>query len=528
MGHRSICIGSDPVAKRCDALVMGYRARFAFAVALISASYACPVAATTFEDPNPPSPPSSSSTHATGGSVTTGACPSGDCTFHTFTSDGSFHVTDTALTSVDVLVVGGGGAGSPNGGGGGGGEVVVVQDVSVGIITVVTVGDGGGPLDHGSDSAFGDIKAKGGLWNENDDGAGGSSGGSSGNLGGGKGSCGWCNCDGGGGGGAGNPGDTGNNGLGADGGDGIISDMSGSDKYYGGGGAGFGITGLSGDGGQGGGGDDGRISGRANTGGGGGGGCIAEGNSPGTGGSGVVIVRYTTPAESAALVAPSEAPNDASPPSSDIEQDDTLEMKEKAERTRDAMLTGVTNAKLKKKAKLLADAAISGKKVRKMSAKLTAPDEDTACSDYYTKAGISSSLGACIATAAFRHRSLAAMAYDIFVFFNEAEVDDATLTAAENLLKAEGVMGVETSDPIDPITELGTIDGVDSSILETFKMEASAAAALVSPSPPPLPPSPSSSRTLPPPNLIRDEDDHAPTTLNIFLLLATTALNFLL
>ena len=36
------------------------------------------------------------------------------------------------------------------------------------------------------------------------------------------------------------------------------------------------------------------------------------------------------------------------------------------------MLDGVTDAKLKKKAKLLADAAIGGKKVRKMSAKLTA------------------------------------------------------------------------------------------------------------------------------------------------------------
>jgi hypothetical protein len=41
------------------------------------------------------------------------------------------------------------------------------------------------------------------------------------------------------------------------------------------------------------------------------------------------------------------------------------------------MLNGVTDAKLKKKAKLLADAAISGKKVRKMSAKLTASDADT-------------------------------------------------------------------------------------------------------------------------------------------------------
>ena len=106
------------------------------------------------------------------------------------------------------------------------------------------------------------------------------------------------------------------------------------------------------------------------------------------------------------------------------------ETKEKAEKTRDTMLDGVTDAKLKKKAKLLADAAISGKKVRKMSSKLTAPDEDTACSDYYAKAGLSSSLGACIATAASRRRSLAATTYDVSVFFSEAEVDGVTLTAA--------------------------------------------------------------------------------------------------
>jgi len=196
------------------------------------------------------------------------------------------------------------------------------------------------------------------------------------------------------------------------------------------------------------------------------------------------------------------------------------ETKEKAEKTRDTMLSGVTDAKLKKKAKLLADAAISGKKVRKMSAKLTAADEDTACSDYYTKAGLSSSLGACIATAASRRRSLAATTYEVSVFFSEAEVDDSTLTAAENSLKAEGVTGVETSDPIDPITELGTIDGVDSSTLETFKTEASAAAATMPPSPPP--PSPQ------PPNLIQDDDDHAAHTRGLVPLLVISTLHILL
>ena len=184
------------------------------------------------------------------------------------------------------------------------------------------------------------------------------------------------------------------------------------------------------------------------------------------------------------------------------------EKKEKAQKTRDTMLNGVTDAKLKKKAKLLADAAISGKKVRKMSAKLTASDADTACSDYYSKAGISSSLGACIATATSRRRSLAATAYDVSVFFSEAEVDDSTLTSAANSLKAEGVTGVDTSDPIDPITELGTIAGVDSSTLETFKTEAAEAAAMTPSSPPPPPMSPPPPKPAPP-NLILDDDDGA-------------------
>ena len=181
-----------------------------------------------FEDPNPPSPPLTSSTHASGGSVTTGACPSGDCTFHTFTSSGTFQVTDAALTTVDVLVVGGGGAGGTYGGGGGGGQVVESEGVSVGTNTVVTVGLGGPPLSNGYDSVFGDVIAKGGLWNTNGDGAGGRSGGPNGNIGGLRGTCAWCNCNGGGGGGAGSPGNAGDgDGYGGDGGDGIVSEMSG-------------------------------------------------------------------------------------------------------------------------------------------------------------------------------------------------------------------------------------------------------------------------------------------------------------
>ena len=204
--------------------------------------------------------------------------------------------------------------------------------------------------------------------------------------------------------------------------------------------------------------------------------------------------------------------------------------KEKAEKTRDAMLSGIKDEKMKKKAKLLADAATTGKKVRKMSAKLTAPDEDTACSDYYAKAGLSSSLGACIATVASRRRgrALTATTYDVSVFFSDAEVDDSTLTAATNALKAEGV-SVEIND-VDPIVELGTIEGVDSSTLETFKAQATAAAATMPPSPPPPPVSspPPPPPPPPPPDLIKDEDDAAATPRDFLVALLLACVTLLL
>ena len=129
---------------------------------------------------------------------------------------------------------------------------------------------------------------------------------------------------------------------------------------------------------------------------------------------------------------------------------------------------------------------------------------------------------------ASRRRSLAATTYDVSVFFSEAEVDEATLSSAENSLEAEGVMGVETSDPVDPIAELGTIEGVDSGILESFRTEAAAAAATMPPSPPPPPNSPPPPGP-PVPNLnLVDDDDHAPAAHGLIFLLTITALNFLL
>ena len=79
-----------------------------------------------------------------------------------------------------------------------------------------------------------------------------------------------------------------------------------------------------------------------------------------------------------------------------------------------AILADFSDARLKAKVKLLADAAIAGVKVKRLKAKLTADSEDTACSDAFTIAGMSASDGACVATAASsgKRRRLSSTTYE--------------------------------------------------------------------------------------------------------------------
>jgi hypothetical protein len=106
--------------------------------------------------------------------------------------------------------------------------------------------------------------------------------------------------------------------------------------------------------------------------------------------------------------------------------------------------------------------------------------------------------------------------------FSSAVVSDDALTKAADALKANGVEGVTSQTSVDPITELKTVPGVDTSKVETFEAEAEAAVAEAVAEPPPPAPSP------PPPSLILDDDDHASTHQGVFLVLTMTALNFLL
>ena len=168
------------------------------------------------------------------------------------------------------------------------------------------------------------------------------------------------------------------------------------------------------------------------------------------------------------------------------------ETQEKAETTRDAMLNDITDEKMRKKAELLANAAIGGEKVKKISGTVTAPDEDTACSHYYTMANLDNTLGACVATVTSRRRarSLMATTYDVSIIFTSDEVDDATLTAAADSLEAHGVTGVDLDVNLDPIAELKTIEGVDATTLATFETEAAAASAEATATAPPSPSAP--------------------------------------
>jgi sugar lactone lactonase YvrE len=258
---------------------------------------------------------------------------------HTFTTSGTFIVSNTI--EVEYLVVAGGGAGggesgvSGQGGGGSGGyRSSVVGEfsgertapeptmiLSPGVYTVI-VGAGGtgvvGTGNNGSNSAFHTIVSLGGGGGGghntpgNSGGSGGGGGGRTSALGGagtsGQGyaggrstSSGTANDDsGGGGGGAGGAGNAGSNTVGGPGGTGLLSAITGESIYYAGGGGGGSEDGIAGVGGQGGGGSgvgnvtaDGRP-GEENTGGGGGGAAQTSTATQrgGNGGSGVVIVRY--------------------------------------------------------------------------------------------------------------------------------------------------------------------------------------------------------------------------------------------
>lgn len=224
---------------------------------------------------------------ATGGST----ADSGDYRYHTFTSDGSFEVTNAPSNkTVDYLLVAGGGGGSTGGGGGGGVLIVSGGSITRGTYPI-TIGAGGAlsgsTATNGEDTTFNGKTAIGG-------------GGGGNTLPGGKnGAAGGC------GGGAGATGGAGGAGLqptSMDGGYGYVGATGGTAGTGGGGGAGATGSGDTGGIGRSGsplsastfaaGGDSTHgtpVAGSANTGDGGGG--YIDGSTD-AGGSGIVVIRY--------------------------------------------------------------------------------------------------------------------------------------------------------------------------------------------------------------------------------------------
>jgi hypothetical protein len=258
----------------------------------------------------------SSSFEAEGGTEST----SGEYTYHTFTSSGTFSVL-SGLKSISYLIVAGGGGGGYNAGAGGGAggyrTGTATASSTVGNYTI-TIGAGGagktsdsGVADNGSNSsAFGvtSTGGGGGISSGGDGSNGGSGGGGSASGTGGSGTAGQgndggdgnssdgANRSGAGGGGASAAGqDTPSNSQGGNGGAG--SQWL-NDSYYAGGGGGSPHSGSGGSGGTGGGGAGGTgnssngTAGTTNTGGGGGSGG-GYGYDGANGGSGIVIIRYS-------------------------------------------------------------------------------------------------------------------------------------------------------------------------------------------------------------------------------------------
>ena len=118
-----------------------------------------------------------------------------------------------------------------------------------------------------------------------------------------------------------------------------------------------------------------------------------------------------------------------------------------AEVSRDALLSAIGDTKTKAKAKLLADAAVAGVKVKKVAMTLVAESEDAACGQAFLKMKLDAGPGlVCdVATSNRRRRRLVAVTmYDVTVFVSPAAVDETTLGAALDSLAAEGVVSTTT------------------------------------------------------------------------------------
>jgi hypothetical protein len=153
--------------------------------------------------------------------------------------------------------------------------------------------------------------------------------------------------------------------------------------------------------------------------------------------------------------------------------------KARAQNTRDSMLGVITDVKKKKKARLLADAAIAGVNVTKVKANFIAASEAAACDDAYLQMDLLSTLGACDVNNAIsgRRRLLADTAYLVEILLSSAEVNQRDIDAALTSLSAAGVTAEISKE--DALVLLSAIPGIDTTIVRTLQSEATAAATAI-------------------------------------------------
>jgi len=168
----------------------------------------------------------------------------------------------------------------------------------------------------------------------------------------------------------------------------------------------------------------------------------------------------------------------------DTKQQDADMKQAKAQKTRDAMMGSITDVKTKKKAQLLADAAITGGNVTKVKATITATNEQAACANAYLNMGIKVVVGVCevknvnvSSVARGRRHLLVDTAYRVEILLSSAEVDQSSIDAALTSLSVAGITAETTKE--DALVLLSTIPGIGNAILTTLRSEATAAAAAI-------------------------------------------------
>ena len=157
------------------------------------------------------------------------------------------------------------------------------------------------------------------------------------------------------------------------------------------------------------------------------------------------------------------------PPSPDGE-----ELREKAEASRDALINTIMDPKAKKKAGILADAALTGVMVTKIEVLATAENGDLACNFVLQSSGIDARLAVCEAAMATsvsrRLLSVPNFVFDIDLITSVASVTREDIETAIVKLISSGLS--PTMSELDPVAELKSLPGVDDAAVSQFAKDA--------------------------------------------------------